>query len=224
MTTYRRFDWDRARKDFFTLFTDFFTYNTTDWTLTTTEAGAGAATEAVGNLAGGILVVTNDDADNDFDGFQWAGGAGATKETFKWTEGKSLQFVFRGKVSDATQCDLMMGLYITDTTPVAGVTDGIFFRKDDDATRLKLVIRKNDTETLVDTGYDLVADTYFDCEFYYDGSHAKILAYVNGTPSGSGILTNVPDDEELALSFAFQNGAAAAKVLSVDYIGASQQR
>ena len=224
MTTYRKFDWDRARKDFFTLFTDFFTYDTADWTLTTTEAGSGNATEAVGNLAGGILVVTNDDADNDFDAFQWAGQSGATKECFKFTSGKSLQFVFRGKVSDADQCDLMAGLYITDTSPVAGVTDGIFFRKSDDATRLYLVIRKNDTETTVDTGYDLLDDTYFDCEFYYDGSHDKILAYVNGSPSGSGVLTNVPDDEELALSFAFQNGAAAAKVLSVDYIGASQQR
>ena len=43
-------------------------------------------------------------------------------------------------------------------------------------------------------------------------------------PVCSAPLTNVPDDEELALSFAVQNGEAVAKVLSVDYIGATQER
>lgn len=36
--------------------------------------------------------------------------------------------------------------------------------------------------------------------------------------------TNLPDDEELTVSFGIQNGAAAAKTMSVDYIMAVKER
>lgn len=32
------------------------------------------------------------------------------------------------------------------------------------------------------------------------------------------VLTNLPDDEELTVSFGIQNGEAAAKTLAIDYI------
>ena len=35
---------------------------------------------------------------------------------------------------------------------------------------------------------------------------------------GSGVNTNAPDDEDLAVSFGIQNGEAAAKVITMDYI------
>ena len=41
---------------------------------------------------------------------------------------------------------------------------------------------------------------------------------------GSGVNTNAPDDEELAVSFAIQNGEAAAKVMTLDYISAGKER
>ena len=49
---------------------DFFTYNSGDWTVTTTEAGSGNASEAITSGAGGQLLITNDDADNDLDFLQ----------------------------------------------------------------------------------------------------------------------------------------------------------
>ena len=36
--------------------------------------------------------------------------------------------------------------------------------------------------------------------------------------------TNAPDDEELTLSFGIQNGAAAAKTLTIDFILAAVER
>lgn len=223
MSTFRKFDWNAARSDFFTLFTDFFTYTVGDWVITTTEAGAGSATEALSSAAGGVLVITNDDADNDLDAFQWAGGAGAVVETFKFTAGKKLQFAARFKLLEVLQADLMIGLYITDTDPIGGVTDGIYFRKVDGDATLSLVAEKNSTESAVEVT-DLVAGTFVTVEFYYDGSNARIIAYVNGAVAGSVPLTNAPDDEEIALSYVVQNGQAVANVLSIDYIGASQQR
>ena len=52
---------------FHTYMEDFDIYNATDFTITTTEAGSGSATEALADEDGGVLVITNDDADTDRD-------------------------------------------------------------------------------------------------------------------------------------------------------------
>ena len=59
--------------------------------------------------------------------------------------------------------------------------------------------------------------------FYYDGKSA-IEYYVDDVKLGTSVTTNLPDDEELAVSFGIQNGAAAAKTMTVDYIFVSQER
>ena len=115
---------------------DFDKYTASDWVITTTEAGGGDATEALGDGDGGLLVVTNDAADNDSDEFQWAGGSGGVIESFKYEAAKGLYFKTRFKVNDATQSDFAVGLIITDTTIIDGVTDGIYFRKADGATSI----------------------------------------------------------------------------------------
>jgi hypothetical protein len=219
--SYRKFDWNRARSDFSTLFTDFFTYATGDWVLTTIEAGAGSATEALGDMPGGVLVVTNDTASADRDCFQWAGGAGAVKETFALTAGKKLQFVARFKVDDAELAAVMIGLHVTDTEPLGGVTDGIYFRSAGDTEAINFVVEKGSAETVVAAG-KLTDDTYTEIEFYYDGADS-IMAYRDGRRVGSVKLADGPTTE-LALSFAVQNGSAVARVMHIDYIGASQQR
>lgn len=201
--------------DYIEWFDDFHKYTAADWTITTTELGAGSASEAIGNERGGVLVITNDDADNDADFFQW------TKETFKFTAGKKLMFRSRFKLSDATDSDFVMGLQITDTTPLA-VSDGIYFQKDDGDTNLDFHVVKNSTATDKTAIATLANDTYVTVEFYYNGS--QISLYVNDVEVGAAVLTNVPDDEELTISFGIQNGAAAAKVLSVDYIHVLAER
>lgn len=213
MTVKRYFE--GRQTDYIRWFDDFHAYTAGDWTLTTVEAGAGSATEAVGNLAGGVLVVTNDAADDDSDFFQWP------KETFKWVSGKKMAFRARFKVSDATQSDLVFGLQITDTTPLA-VTDGIYFRKDDGDALLDFVVIKDSTATTKTAIATLVSDTYVEVEFYYNGT--EFLLFVNDVAVGSAAVTNVPDDEELTVSFGIQNGEAVAKILSVDYIDVVAER
>jgi hypothetical protein len=217
MTTYRKFFQDRDINAFATYFNDFFAYAAADWTLTTVEAGAGSATEALAAGPGGILLVTNDAADNDADWFQ------QPNEAFKFVSGKKLQFTMRFKLS-RVDGDFMAGLYITDTEPVGGVSDGIYFRKLAAEAGLSLVVEKNSSESTVVCVETLAADTWYVIEFYYDGADDKIKAYVNRTGAGSVPLTNAPDDEDLALSFGFQNGSANASTLSVDFIGAQQER
>lgn len=191
-------------------------YDTNDWTLTTVEAGAGSATEAIGNLAGGILVITNDNADDDADWFQ------STREVFRMTLGQRTLFGIRFKVSDATQIDVAVGLQITDTTPLA-VTDGIYFRKDDGDAFLDFVVIKDSVATTVTAVGTLVNDTHITLGFEYDGASA-VYPWVDGVRQDPVAVTNLPNDEELAISFGIQNGEAAAKIMSVDYIYAAQER
>lgn len=214
MSTERFFDSD----DFAVFMNDFHTFAAGDWTITTTEAGAGSATEAIGDGSGGILVITNAAGDNDLDFFQSLG------ESFLFVSGKKLMFKARFKVSDATQSDFVMGLQITDTTPL-DVTDGIFFQKDDGDALLDFHVEKDGTASDATGIFTVVDDTYLTVEFYYDGTvGGDIDYYVNGNILGSLPLTNVPDDEELAISFGIQNGEAVAKVMTVDYIKAVQER
>lgn len=222
MTTYRKFWENRPRTDYFEFFNDFTKptdYDTNDWTLTTTEAGAGSATEAIANAAGGVLVVTNDAADDDNDFFQ------STKEIFKFVTGKALEFEMRFKILEVLQCDFVAGLQITDTTPLA-VSDGIYFQKDDGDALLDFHATKNAVSTDLTGLVSLVADTWIKIGFYYDGnSDHGFQVYVNDVRVGSIVVTTTaPDDEELAVSFGIQNGQAVANVLSVDYIRVVQER
>lgn len=203
--------------DYHVWFDDFDKYTAGDWTLTTVEAVASSATEAISNADGGVLLITNDSADDASDFFQWA------NETFKYESGKRLYFAIRFKTSDATQSDIVAGLQITDTTPLA-VTDGIYFRKDDGDTNLDFVVVKDSTATTVTAFSTLADDTWVKLAFYYDGSSSDIDVLVNDVVVGSAALTNIPNDEELTISFGIQNGAAAAKTMSVDYIMVAKER
>jgi len=169
-------------------FNDFMTYKSGDWTITTTEEGTGSATEAITSGAGGQFLITNAAGDNDHDFFNLKG------ESFLITGSKRAYFSARFKVSDATQSDFVMGLQITDTSPLA-VSEGIFFIKDDGDTNL-----------------------------VYDPKDQKFHVFQKNVLAGTVVNTNEPKNQELALSFGIKNGAAAAKTLTVDYIGASKER
>jgi hypothetical protein len=59
--------------------------------------------------------------------------------------------------------------------------------------------------------------------FYYDGASA-IQYSVNGSVLGTSVTTNLPDDEDLTVTFAIQNGEAVAKTMTVDYIFVAKER
>lgn len=227
-TTFRDLTRLHPTEAVYTLFTDFNTYTTTDWILTTTEAGGGSASEALSDALGGVLVVTNDAAENDLDAFQWAGNKGSVCETFKYQSGKSFRIWGRFKILEVVQCDFMMGVYVTDTDPIGGVTDGIYIRSADGVATLQGVLEKNSTETSVEMG-SLVANTWHTFEIYHNGGTASgtssVDFYLDGVRvGGTRTLTNLCDDEELAMSFVIQNGEAVINVLSVDYIGIQCER
>ena len=195
-----------------TYFNDFDTYLAADWVVTE----VGVATQALADEDNGVLLLTNAAADNNSSFSQKVG------ESFKFETGKKLWFEAKLKVSDATDSDWIVGLQITDTTPLA-VTDGVYFRKDDDDANIDFVVIKDSTATTA-AAIAVNADaTYVRLSFYYDGVD-EIVYFVDGVRIGSSVTTNLPDDEELTISFGVQNGEAVAKTMSVDYILAAKTR
>ena len=202
---------------------DFDRYTVADWTVTTVELGAGSATEALTSADGGVLLLTNAAADNDFDSLQWAGGSGATYESYLWEASKDFFFKCRVKVNGATQSEMIVGMHILDVTPVAGITDGIYFFKDDGSTTVSLVVNKNSTATTTSAG-TMADDTWTTLGFYYSSKDRKFYIYKDNVLAGTSVHTNAPDDEEIALSFTIQNGEAVVKTMSIDYLSVGKER
>ena len=202
---------------FYMYHNDFFTYNSGDWTITTTEAGTGSASEAVTSSAGGALLLTNAAGDNDLDFLQLKG------ESFKLSSSKRAFFEARFKVSDATQSDVVMGLQITDTTPLA-VSDGVYFMKDDGDTNLDFHIEKDGTDTTTAAITTLANDTFVTVGFFIDPNTSQVSYFIGEAEPVGVVNTNLPDDEELTVSFGIQNGEAAAKTMTIDYINVICER
>ena len=191
---------------------DFDHYAAGDWTVTETQVGA---TQALANADGGVIALTNSAADDDLNAIQKVG------ESFLFQSGKKMWFKSRFKVSDATQSDVVVGLQITDTTPLA-VSDGVFFIKLDGSTTMNLLVEKNGTATTT-TAATIGDNTYITLGFAYDGA-SEIAVYADDVLVGISAVTNLPDDEELTVSLAVQNGEGAAKTLSVDYVFVAKER
>jgi len=209
---------------FYTYFDDFFEFHSGIYTITTVEGGAGSATEAITDGEGGQLLITNAAGDDDLDFLQLKG------EAFKWNASKRMFFTAKFKTSDVTQTDIVMGLQVTDASPL-DVDDGIYFLKLDGDNTPDFVVEKDNSSTLSVVEMDAMTnDTFVTLSFEYDpldvatgGSVFRV--YQDDVQVGEVTsTTNAPDDQELTLSFGIQNGEAVAKTLTIDFILAAVER
>lgn len=196
-------------------FEDFSYFAAANWTVT---AVGTTPTTALTTGNGGLLLITNTAADDDSCFLDKVGSSfllDATKQSW---------FKTRFKVSDATQADVIIGLQITDTTPLS-VTDGIFFQKDDGDTHIDFYCRKDATTgstSVTDIG-ELANDTFIELAWYYNGS-GNVYAFINGNAVANLATTGFFPDATLTVSFGIQNGEAVSKTMTVDYILAVQER
>lgn len=200
-------------------FDDFDYYDSAEWTVTTTETGASSATEAIQDADGGIFKITTDNATNDTDYLQFG------SETFQLESGKKSWFMARFSASNADNASIVMGMQITDTTPL-DVTEGIFFMIDGDS-NLDFYVEDEDSATST-TGIDTVSnDTYIEVSWYYNGVD-EVVYYVDGVQKGHVVTTNLPTDtdDDLTISFGLKNNSASDSTpsLSIDYIMMGKER
>ena len=199
-------------------FEDFDYYTAADWTITVVETGAGSAVQALTNLDGGNLLLTNDNAVSDRISYNKVG------ESFLFELGKKSWFEARWKTSDNFQTDIVFGLQITDATPTA-VSDGVYFRSLAGASTddIQFNITKGSGGQQQANIGTLVADTFIRTAFTFDGVDAWKV-YVDGGLVKQFTETGFPDDEEMTISFSIANNNAVANTMTVDYLLAAKER
>lgn len=183
-----------------------------EWTVTRTEAGAGESTVTRIDGSGGFLRLTTDANEDDGINMQLIG------ESHELTTDQHLYFgAFGVTLSEATQSDFFIGLAITDTDILGGVTDRIGFEKLDGATAVKFMVEKDSTETLSASAHTATTSP-FDLEFYWDGDSQELMYFVNGSYVAASAITNLPNDEALRVSLQFLAGSTTAKTMDIDAI------
>lgn len=195
-----------------TYFNDFNSYRLLDWTVTE----VGAATQALLDADGGVLRIANASADNDSSFMQLVG------EAFLFETGKRMLFKAKFQLNEAVESEFVMGLQITDTSPLA-VTDGVYFRKDDGDANIDFVVISGGVSTEVTAVATLADDTDIVLGFYYDGK-SKVQYFIDNVVAGSVVVDNLPLVEELTPSLGIQNGEAADTIMLLDYVFASKER
>ncbi len=194
------------------LSTDDTTGDATEFTSTVVEAGAGTST---GVLSDNTFLLTTAANENDGVNFQ------SKSEPFDLATGNYVYFGINFQTNDATQTDILCGLCITDTTLLGGMTDGIYFECLDGSTDINFVLEKDSTETTSASAIGTLADaTNVTLEFLFDGS--SVDCWVDGTLQTRLATTNLPDDEQLALSIALLTGEAVANTMTVNWLRAIQ--
>lgn len=188
--------------------------NPDNWTTTVVEAGSGLSEFDVADLIDftGKLFTAADE--NDGINVQLLG------EQFKFDSSHRSYFGIRFKINDVTQSDFLCGFCITDTTLLAGMSDGVYFESLDGSTALAFVAEKDSTETTEAAVGTLADDTLKYLEFYWDGT--KLEAFVDGVSVYYATPANLPDNEELRLSMHFLTGEAVAQTILIADLRAFQ--
>ena len=209
---------------YYTFHDDFFNYNASEWIVTEVDTDSDAAVaNAITTGAGGWLVLNVEADELDLTQLQWASEeSSAVVEHFLMASGKKTFMKARFKVSDATDTGILIGLAVTDTTVVAGATDGFYFRKADTSTSLTCTMEKNSTEVSV-TAATMANDTFVTVAVEYDGA-STMKVWADGVHVGTSVAVTAPTDEELTVSLGINNGVEGAEALTVDYIFIAQER
>ena len=203
-------DWDR--------------YVATDYTLTETQAGA---TQALANGDGGLMLFTNSAANADVCSLQKVG------ESFIFEDKMAIFGKVRFQVSDATLSDALCGLAVTDTSPIASApSDGIYFLKSTAQTGVVFRVGKASSYTVSASILTMANATNYTLGFACNGvqySVNGVLSYVFNLFAGTDHnppfitklyvpVTNTPTAQTMTPTLSLQNGAAAAKTLTSDYM------
>ena len=196
---------------------DFLYYRAADWTVT----DVGANTRALATTAptvGGVLLITLANADDNLTSMQKVG------HSFVPTPGSTIWYEVCFQALEATQCDWLFGLVISDTSPLANA-EGVYFRKDDGDTNIDCESNISTSASTLTGVATFAADTYERLGFKITGT-SKVEFYRNGVKVGE-VTSRIPT-APLRPTLYFQDGDTAAALgaltCSVDSIVCIQSR
>lgn len=161
------------------------------------------------------LEIIPDTAENDSESLQMSG-----EMFFLGATTKPVFFGCRIQVADADQVDTIIGLSITDTALLNGISDGITWRIADASAAAELYVEKDSTETASSGAATMADATAKSLGFLYDGTN--VYPYVDGVARTGLVVTNLPNNEGLTVSIEHTAGAASEAGLIVYFLDAYQ--
>lgn len=176
-----------------------------------------------------VLQLTTGVNTGDGHNLQFSKDGGTTVwEQFRPDATRKILYEVRMKVDTAIEGKGEFGIIVTDTSINGGVTDGIYFRKKGNDAKLYMVLEKNSNETEKDlstdisTSYNWANNTYKTLGLVISTSSVEVwvdglLAFTQTT------VTNLPDDEDLALSFAMHARTTTAVTTTIQHMVCFQE-
>lgn len=200
-----------------------------------TTTGTTPAISLSDDLVPGRWIITNSAGDNDSYEGQYTGANGVGEE-FNLASGKKRYFETSLMLTDGNndadtveQVDWFFGYCILDTDVIDGATDFIGFHSADGSGDINFVAGKDagTSGLLVDdivqsTGVTLGAadagSTFTKLAFLADGTET-VYVWANDVHVATVTsTTELPDDENMCLTMAFQNGEAVAKIAHITHM------
>lgn len=187
------------------------------WTMTAITGDAGDATWTIANADGGAFILTPDDTENDGVNVTW------NSEAFLFAAGSPTYFGIRLKLDDADQCDLFVGMTITDTGLWGGVTDGVYFNSADETAACTGLAELNSSASTPGEGDGtgsgtFVDDTYSTLEFFYNGDGSIAFYFDDVLIDTASTASDIPIDEALTFALEILTGEAVTNFVTVDWI------
>ncbi len=201
--------------NFETLDSDASTGDATEWMVTITEAGGGGdSTHVITDLAGGALLITTDNQAVDGINMQLGAVAG---ESIGLSADYPLYVGAEFAINDVDQTDIFVGVGVTDVDWSGGLTDGMYFRSEDESALLYFVTEKNSVE-LATSVATLVDGAHIRAEFLYDGY--SVRAYINDSlvATVARSAATFPNDELMRLTVEFLTGEATANTCTMKFL------
>lgn len=141
-------------------------------------------------------------------------------EVFKINANKPFLFATRVKFHSVTTADAFIGMCVNATAPYSSEpADGVFFRLDGDGNLdYKTISSGGSANTTGDTGFDIVADTWYVLSFLYKPTAKRLEFYVDYDLkiAKSQIATSIPTGVDLTIAYDIQSNGAG-EVFSTDW-------
>ena len=88
----------------------------------------------------------------------------------------------------------------------------------------KAPVEKDNSNTTTEDVATMADDTFITTTFFIDKNASKVFYSIDNADPVGVVNTNLPDDEELTISFGIQNGEASAQTMTIDYVVAAVER
>jgi len=201
------------------LFDDFFAFDESQgaqlgyWITTNIAAGLDTGYPAVSSSPGpnGNLLLVTAGASGDGIAMPYSG------TPILLASGRQFWFMTRVLWPTSTVLPLRIGVGASSSNPFTADPNGIYFNFSETQGKIGTLVKNGSgTNETADHGTDLVADTYYEVGFYYDGSQVQF--YLDRDEIGDPVTTFIPVGLTLTNFMSVRATAAANQAVAIDYV------